>query len=200
MRSSLPHLLKQKESSLQVVLGNRREFLSGRELPYLLVSRLFLKKMEATLLLARVQGDRAPPASKKKNPLPHLRQEETRASCQQSRQAPPIWRERRELRLPLSQQKTSCLALLARGGTELLTISSSSSEDGREFTLQKKACYSPDLQEEKKSGPPPLPSLRKREDEHSTCLAHPFIFSGDDALENFQSQGKSPSCFLAMML
>ena len=82
IRSSLPHLLKQKESSFQVTLGKRREFLSSRELPYLLVSRLFLKKMEATLLLARVKGDRAPPASKKKSPLPHLRQEETSSFLQ----------------------------------------------------------------------------------------------------------------------
>ena len=100
MRSSLPHLLKQNESSFQVILGKRREFLSSSELPYLLVSRLFLQKMEATLLLARAKGDRAPLLPKRKvlylifdkrrlRASPNLMVQK-KASSQQSRQAPPI--------------------------------------------------------------------------------------------------------------
>ena len=137
-----------------------------------------------------------------------------RASSQQSRQAPNLTKKKRAPPTPQSAKKTSCLTRLARERTELLTVSSSSSEDGRELTLQKKAWSSPDLQKAK-SCLPPLPSFQEREDEYSTscshasglerlsalfhrrqCLAHPFIFSGDDALENFQSQGKSLSCFL----
>ena len=216
--------LKQKESSLQVVLGNRREFLSSRELPYLLVSRFFLKKMEATLLLARVKGDRAPPASKKKSPLPHLRQEETSSFLQSggteesfisTKQAGPsnLTRKKRAPPTPQSAKKTSCLTLLARERTELLTISSSSSEDGRELTLQEKAWSSPDLQREK-SGPPPLPSLQKRKDEYSTscshfsglerlsvlfhrrqCLAHPFIFPATMLWKTFNRKESPPHVF-----
>ena len=171
--------------------------------------------MEATLLLTRVKSDKALPASKKKSPIPHPHKRRLRASfslmvrkkasSQQSRQAPPIWPERKELRLPCSRQKqTSCLTLWAREGRKLLTTSSSSSEDGRELTIKKKGWSSPDLQKER-SGAPPLPNSSGLERPSTLfhrrqCLAHPFFFSGHDALENFQSQGESPSCFLALML
>ena len=139
------------------------------------MSPFSLKKMEAISLLARVKRDRAPPASKKKSPLPHLRQEETSSFLQSdgteesfisTKQAGPsnLTRKTRPQKLP---------ATLSWQGkkTELLTISSSSSEDGRELTLQNfKAWSSPDLQKEK-SGPPPLPSLQEREDEYSTSCA-----------------------------
>ena len=81
----------------------------------------------------------------------------------------------------------------------------------RAYAHKKKGWSSPDLQNQK-SGPPPLLSFQNTEDECSTscsycsglerlsallhrrqCLAHPFIFPGDDALENFQSRGVSPS-------
>ena len=60
MRNPLPDPLKQAESSLQVTLGKRREFLSS-ELRYLLGSLPFnLKKIQESSLL--VNMDRTPPA------------------------------------------------------------------------------------------------------------------------------------------
>ena len=62
MRSPLPDPLKQEESSLQVTLGKRREFLSS-ELLYLLGSLAFnLKKIQESSLL--VSMDRTPPVFK----------------------------------------------------------------------------------------------------------------------------------------
>ena len=55
---------------------------------------------------------------------------QTKAPSQNSRQAPPTSRERRTLRLPLSQQEE---ASFLSWQEKLLTISSSS-EDGKELT------------------------------------------------------------------
>ena len=64
MRSPLRDPLKQEESSLLVIFGKRREFLS-RELFYLLASlHLDLKKTEESSLLGSM--DRAPPAFNQK--------------------------------------------------------------------------------------------------------------------------------------
>ena len=73
-----------------------------------------------------------------------------------------LTRKKRAPPTPQSAKKTSCLTLLARERTELLTIFSSSSEDGRELTLQKKAWSSPDLQKESLVLPPPQPSKKRR--------------------------------------
>ena len=64
MRSPLRDPLKQEESSLLVIFGKRREFLS-RKLFYLLASlHLDLQKTEESSLLGSM--DRAPPAFNQK--------------------------------------------------------------------------------------------------------------------------------------
>ena len=111
-RSPQPHPLKQAENSIQVTLGKRRQLLSGREL------LLPLSRGRDTL----AREDRAPLASNQKSPLPHPRQEETESFLQsnetekssisiKNRQAPPRYRERRELRLPLSRQEETSFSL-----------------------------------------------------------------------------------------
>ena len=122
MRSPLPDRLKQEESSLQVTLGKRIEFLSS-EFLYLLGSLpLNLKKIQESSLL--VSMDRTPPVFKNKVKVFYLiLDKESFLPCNQKvenstskdRQAPPTSRETRELRARLSRQeategKRSCLS------------------------------------------------------------------------------------------
>ena len=184
--------------------------------------------MEATLLLARVKGDRAPPASKKKSPLPHLRQEETSSFLQSdgteesfisTKQAGPSNLTRKKRAPPTPQSAKNFLPhSLGKGKNR--------APDCLLFLFRRwKRAYAPEESMEFprpakiKVWSSPSPAVKKSEDEYSSscshssglerlsalfhrrqCLAHPFIFSGDDALENFQSQGKSPSWFLELML
>ena len=136
MRSPLRDPLKQEESSLLVIFGKRREFLS-RELFYLLASlHLDLKKTEESSLLGSM--DRAPPAFNQKKVVAPPKLQTKRSdppstfnmkansatSCSKStRKLPPkilVVREEDPLPLgksPLSLQKNEETSLLARKDT-----------------------------------------------------------------------------------
>ena len=101
--------------------------------------------MEATWLLAKVKGDGASPASKKKSLLPHPRQEETESFLQSegteesfisTKQTGPsnLTRKKRAPHTPQSAKGDFLSHFLGKGERELLTISfSSSAPDSFEY-------------------------------------------------------------------